>query len=72
VKRIIAAQSGENANAITDGSPVRRPNVLLLQLRSALNKHFFHELNGIAGFPPGETVIQLARRIKITRDPQLP
>lgn len=71
-KVIMGAQSGENPAGIGDDSPVIRPNISPLRLRSALNNHFFPKpLNGIVGFPPGETVIQLARRIKRTRDPQL-
>jgi hypothetical protein len=72
-KVIIGAQSGENPAQIDDDSPVLRANILLPRLRSALNKHFFPApLNGIIGFPAGETVIRLARRIKLTRDPQVP
>jgi hypothetical protein len=72
VKKIIGAQSGEAPGMITDGSPVRRPNISLPRLRNALNKHFFDALpTGLAGFPPGETVGELAQRVKRTRDPQL-
>lgn len=73
VKDIIGGQSGEDPNTITDASPVRRANILLNRLLVAINAHFFPRgLNGIVGFPPGETVGDLAERIKITRDPQLP
>jgi hypothetical protein len=52
---------------------VRRANILLDRLLIALNRHFYlPDLNGIAGFPPDETVEELAGRIKRTRDPQLP
>lgn len=73
VKIIIGGQSGQNPATITDESPVRRPNILLTRLLVALNRHFFPSpLDGIVGFPPGETVGDLAERIKLTRDPQLP
>jgi len=72
-KVIIGAQSGENPAHITDDSPVLRANILPQRLLGALNNHFFPApLNGIIGFPAGETVIQLARRIKHIRDPQVP
>jgi hypothetical protein len=71
-KAIIGGQSGEDPQKITDTSPVRRANILLPKLRRAINRHFFFPPTKIAGFPPAETVGQLAKRIKTTRDPLLP
>ena len=72
LKVIIGDLSGENPAKIKDDSPVRRANILLPGLRSAINRHFFPKpLHGIVGFPKGETVIECAKRIKQTRDPQI-
>jgi len=73
LKNIIGAQSGTNPSTITDTSPTIRANILSQRLRDAINVHFFPApLNGIIGFPNGEKVIETARRIKLTRDPQIP
>jgi hypothetical protein len=73
LKAIMGAQCGEDPANIRDESPIRRPNILLPRLLTAINQHFFpRPLNGIIGFPAEETVIECARRIKRTRDPQIP
>src|ERR1043166_1585176 len=72
LKNIMGAQSGTAPSTITDNSPTIRANILAPRLRAAINVHFFpRPLNGIVGFPAGEKVIETARRIKATRDPQL-
>jgi len=72
VKAIMGAQAQRDPDSFDDSGPVVQPNIEPGRLRNALNAHFFPgDLHGILGFMPGETIGDLADRIKTIRDPQV-